>query len=65
MTPESILQAIQERLKEEATVLMEQAKKDLEKRTPEIVAAVAVELMKHVSMEDRATHFIFRIEKRP
>lgn len=65
MTPEFILQVIQKRLQEEASSLMEQAKKELEKRTPEIVAGVAVELMKHVSMEDHTTHFVFRIEKRP
>lgn len=63
IAPEFILSAIRLRLQQETDKLVEQAKKDLIERTPEIVAGVVVDLMKMVSFQDMKERVIFTIEK--
>lgn len=65
--PEFVLKAIEQRLKQESDKLIfsaiEQVKKDMEYRAPEIVAGVIVDMMKLVSFEDFKERVIFTIKK--
>jgi hypothetical protein len=51
------------RLKAEADRLMEEAKKELELRTPEIITSVVLDVMSMVSFEDHKDRVVFTIKK--
>lgn len=58
-----ILVAIKRAIQNETEKLMEEWKKDLEKRTPEIVAGVIVDLMAISKFETLKDRFVFTIRK--
>jgi hypothetical protein len=63
LTPQFIQNAIKMRLKAEADRLMEEAKKELELRTPEIITSVVLDVMSMVSFEDHKDRVVFTIKK--
>jgi len=62
--PEFLKTAIKDRLTKEAEVLVAEAKKKLEERTPEIVAGIVVDIMSTTLMQDLKDRVIFEIRKK-
>lgn len=62
--PEFLKTAINDRLTREAEVLVAEAKKKLEERTPEIVAGIVVDIMSTTLMQDLKDRVIFEIRKK-
>ena len=58
-----ISQAIKERLEREAKSLVEEAKKELEKRAPEIVAGIVVDIMGLAEFQTLTDRYVFTIKK--
>jgi len=54
---------IKHKLGVETTRLVEDAKKQLEEKTPEIVASIIVDIMGMVTMKELENRFIFTIRK--
>lgn len=62
--PNFLKSAIEHRLRLEVETLVENAKKDLEKRTPEIIASVVVDMMKFVEFKTFEDRVVFEIRKK-
>jgi len=58
-----IKRAIDQEIKAEVERLMDNAKKELERRTPEIIASIAIQVSKYVRVEERRDEIVFSINK--
>ena len=61
MFEEIVKAGVQLRVKQEVQKAVDQAKLDLERRIPEIVAGVSLELMEYVRMETLQNELVVRI----
>jgi hypothetical protein len=61
--PNFLKSAIENQLEKETEKLIGEAKKELEKRTPEIIASVVFTVMQWVTFEDSKEKVVFTIKK--
>ena len=62
-TPQFLLDAVRNEIGKEVAREIEVAKKELERRTPEIIAGVTLHIMKMTSFQDLKDRIIFEIRK--
>lgn len=62
-TPEFVQQIVKRAIELEAEKLITEAKKELERRTPEIIAGITVEMMRMVEYQTLADRIVFTIRK--
>lgn len=64
-TPQFLLEAIKSEINKEVLREVEIAKKELERRTPEIVASISLQIMQMTSFQDLKDKIVFEIRKSP
>ncbi len=62
-TPQFLLDAVRNEIGKEVAREIEVAKKELERRTPEIIAGVTLHIMQMTSFQDLKDRIVFEIRK--